>query len=91
MADEVFVVSHMLCSFTGGKVDFVNVHGIRISGRLGSLGVSSRGDVAIPSPLEFPQSYHVSVELSSFVEPLFPFPTCLFLSVGESYGRHHDS
>ena len=30
VADEAFTVPHMLCSFTVGKVDFINVRGIGV-------------------------------------------------------------
>ena len=91
MADEAFAVSHMLCSFTGGKIDLVNVHGIRISGGSGGSGVLSWGNVAVPSSSEFSESHHILVELSCLVEPLFPLPTHLFLSIWEGCSSHHDS
>ena len=90
VADEALVVPHVLSSFTRREIDFIHVHCIRIT-RSGGSGVLSWWDVAISSSLEFPELYHVSVKLSCFVKPLFPFPTCLFLPVWEDGSSHHDS
>ena len=90
MADEAFAVSHMLCSFTGGKIDLVNVHGIRISGGSGGSGVLSWGNVAVPSSSEFSESHHILVELSCLFKLLFTFPACFLLPFQECGGVHHD-
>ena len=90
VADETFAVPHVLCSFTGREIDFVNIHGVRVSGGSGGSSILSQWDIAISPTSEFPESYHLPVELSSFVKPLFPFPTSLFLSIRESCGSHHD-
>ena len=91
VADEALAVPHVLRSFTGREIDFVYIHGIRISGRSGVSGALSWQDVTISSASEFPELYHVPVELSHLIKPLFPFPTSLFLSIREGCGSHHDS
>ena len=91
MVDETFAVLHMFHSFARGEIDLVYVHGIGIHGWLGSSNSLSQQYEAIPSTLEFPKSYHISVEFSCFVKPLFPFPASLFLSIGEGSRSHHDS
>ena len=63
-----------------------NIHGFGVRA---SSSLSWR-DIAISPSLEFPKSYHVAVKLSSLVEPLFPFPACLFLPIREGSGGHHD-
>ena len=85
LADETFSVSDVLCPFTGREIDLVCVHSVRIWSR----GPASWGDIAVPSSSEFPELYHILVELSSLVKPLFPFPTGL--SVREGSRSHHDS
>ena len=84
VADEALSVLDVLCSFTRREIDFVYIHCVGIWSR----GSVSRRDVAVSSSLEFPESYHVSVEFPSFVEPLFPFPTSLSIRKGGS--SHHD-
>ena len=86
MADEAFVVSHVPCSFTGREIDLIHVHhiGVRASGSV------SQWNIAVSPSLEFPELYHISVKLSCFVEPLFPLPAGLFLTVREGSGSHHD-
>ena len=90
VADEIFVVPHVLRSFTGREIDFVNVHGVRVLGGLGGSSILSQWDIANSSTSEFPEFYHIPVELSSCVKPLFPFPISLFLSIRESCGSHRD-
>ena len=85
VADEALSVPNVLHSFTGREIDLVNVHGIGIRVRV----LVSRLNIAVPSSLEFPELYHVAVELSCFVQPLFQFPTSL--SIWEGGGSHHDS
>ena len=85
VADEALLVSDVLCSFTRREIDLVYVHSIGIRLR----GLASQWDIAVPSSSEFPESYYVSVEFSSFVKPLFPPPTSL--SVREGSSSHHDS
>ena len=86
VADEAFVVLHVLHSLTRREIDFVHIHGIGIGTR------SSAGwqDLAISSSSELPKLYHVAVKFSSLVEPLFPFPTSLFLTVRKGCGSHHN-
>ena len=91
MTDEAFVVPHVLCSFSVREIDLINIHGIGIpcwSGGSGSLGW---WDEAISPTPELPESYHIPVELSCFIKPLFPFPTSLLLFFREGSGSHHDS
>ena len=85
VAYEALSVSNVLSSFSRGETDLVYVHsiGVRLRGSL------SRGNVAVSSSLEFPESYHISVEFPSFVKPLFPLPAGL--SIREGGGSHHDS
>ena len=87
VADKALVVPNVLCSFTRREMDLVYVHSVGI----GVEGSASRWNIAVSSSLEFPESYHISVELSCFVKPLFPFPTGLFLTVRKGGSSHHDS
>ena len=85
VADEALSVSDVLCSFTRREINLVYVH---------SVGIWSRSlvgwwDIAVPSSLEFPELYHVSVEFPGFVKPLFPPPTGL--SIRKGSGSHHYS
>ena len=82
MADEALAVLHMLRSFTGREIDLVDVHGIRVSGCSGSFRGLSQQDIAVSSTSELLELYHVLIELSCLVEPLFPFPAGFFLSFG---------
>ena len=86
VADEALAVSHVLHSLTGREIDFIYIHcvWVRASDSL------SWWDVAVSSSSGFLKSYHVSVEFSCFVKPLFPFPASLFLAVREGSGSHHD-
>ena len=84
VANEALSVPNVLCSFTGREIDLVYVHCIGIWSR----GSASRWNVAVSSTSEFPESYHVSVEFSGFIEPLFPLPTSL--SIRKGSGSHHD-
>ena len=86
VTDEAFSIPNMLCSFAGREIDFVHVHGIGIR----ASSSLSWQDVTVSPSSEFPESYHISVKLSCFVEPLFPFPTSLFLTVREGGGDHHN-
>ena len=80
VVDEALAVPHMLSSFTGRDIDLVHVHGVGVPGWSGgSSGLSQRDEAVSPSS-EFPELYHVLMELSCFVEPLFPFPAHLFQS-----------
>ena len=80
MANEALAILHVLCSFTGREIDLVNTHGIGISGWSASFHSLSQRDGAISSTLKLPEPHHILVELSSLIEPLFPFPACLVLS-----------
>ena len=85
VANEALSVPNVLSSFSRGEIDLVYIHSIGVRSR----GSSSQGDVAVSSPSEFPESYHISVEFPSFVKPLFPFPAGL--SIRKGGGGHHDS
>ena len=85
VADEALLVPDVLRSFTRRKIGLVYIHSIGIRSR----GLASRRNVTVSPSLEFPESYHVSVEFPSFVKPLFPPPTSL--SIREGGGSHHDS
>ena len=85
MADEAFSVPEVFCPFARRKIDPVYIHSIGI--RVG--GSASWWNVAVPSSSEFPELYHISIELPSFVQPLFPLPTGL--SVRECGSGHHHS
>ena len=86
VADETLVVPHVFSLLTGGEVDPVDVHGIWV--RVCSL--SGQRDVVVASSSEPSESYHILVKLSCLIEPLFPFPAQLLLSLGQSGGSHHD-
>ena len=63
VADEAFVVLHMFCSFYGGELDGVNVHGIRVSYCPGE----KRPDAASSS--EGSDSFLLSIELACLPNP----------------------
>ena len=84
VTDEALLVPDVFCSFTGRKIDLVYIHSIGIWSR----DPASQWDVAVSSSLEFSESYHISIELSCLIEPLFPFP--IGLPIGEGGGSHHD-
>ena len=86
VANEALAIPHVLHSFTGREIDLVYIHCIGI----GASGSASRRDIAISPSSEFPKLYHISVKLSCFVKPLFPFPASPFLAVREGGGSHHD-
>ena len=85
VADETFAIPDMFRSVARGEIDFVYIHGIWVRSR----GSVSWWDVAVPFSSEFPELYHISVELSGFVKPLLPLPTGL--SIRKGGGSHHDS
>ena len=87
MTDEALSVPDVLCSFTQREINLVHIHGIGI----GARGSASQQNIAVSPSSEFPELYHISVEFPSFVKPLFPLPTSLFLPIGEGSGSHHDS
>ena len=91
VADETLAVAHMFSPFTGREVDLVDVHDIGISGGTSDFHWLGLLDIACPSSLEFPESYHISVKLSCLIEPLFTFPSSLFLSSREGSSSHHNS
>ena len=91
VTDEAFVVLHVLSSVPGREVDLVDIHGIGIPSRPGGSCCLSRWNIAMPSTSELPELYHISVELSCLIKPLFPFPASLFLFGWEGGGSHHDS
>ena len=84
MENEALSVLDVLRSFTGREIDLVHVHSIGIWSR----GLASWQNVAVSSSSELPESYYVSVEFPSLVEPLFPFPTSL--SIRKGGGSHHN-
>ena len=84
VTDEALVVLHVLCSFSGGEIDLVNVHGIGVSRGSGILCWLGQWNVAISSTSELSESYYILVELSCFIEPLFPFPASFLLSSGRA-------
>ena len=90
MTDEAFVVSHMLRSFTGREIDLVDVHSIGVPRWSSDPGCLSQWNEAVSPTLEFSELYHVSVELSCLIKPLFPFPAGFVLSFLESSSSHHD-
>ena len=73
VADEAFSVSDMFCPIAQREIDFVYIHSVGISLR----GSVSWWDVTVSSSSEFPESYHVLIELPGLVQPLFPFPSSL--------------
>ena len=87
VADKALVVPNVLCSFTRREMDLVYVHSVGI----GVEGLVSQWHIAVSSSSEFPESYHIAIELSSLVKPLFPLPTSPFLSIREGGSGHHDS
>ena len=84
VADEALPVSDVFCPIAWREIDFVYIHSIGICLR----GSASRRNVTVSSSLEFPELYHVSIELPGLVQPLFPFPGSL--SIREGSGSHHD-
>ena len=91
VTDEALVVPHVLHSFSGREIDLVNIHGVGVPRGLGIPCLLGQWNTAAPSTSELSESYHISVELSCFVKPLFPSPASLFLSFREGSGVHHDS
>ena len=91
MTDETFAVTHMFSSFTGREIDPVNVHGVGVSGGTSKFHHLGGWNIAVASSSELPESYHILIELSCLIEPLFPFPAHLFLSFEEGSGSHHNS
>ena len=85
VTDEALSVPDVLCSFTRREVDLVYVHGVRV----GVRSLASQRDITVSSSSEFPELYHIAVELSCLVQPLFPLPTGL--SIWEGGNGHHDS
>ena len=70
VADEALAVSYVLHFFTWREVDLVYVHHVGI----GARGLASWWNVTVSPSLEFPELYHIVVELSCLVKPLFPLP-----------------
>ena len=85
VVDEAFSVSDMFCPIARREIDFFYFHSVGICLRVSA----SWQNVTVSSSLEFPESYHVPVELPGFVQPLFPFPSSL--PIREGGGSHHDS
>ena len=80
VTDEALLVPDVLHSFTWREVDHVYIHGVRVLVWSGGSGKLSWWDEAVSPSSEFPELYHILMELSCFVEPLFPFPAHLFQS-----------
>ena len=76
-------------------VEMVNVNGeLEINGDKWKME-KIRSDphtitITVSPSSEFPELYYILVELSCFVEPLFPLPASLFLPIREGSGGHHD-
>ena len=70
VADETLAVLHMFSPLAGGEIDLIDIHGIWI----GACSLLCQGNVAVAFSSEFPESYHISVELSCLVKPLLSFP-----------------
>ena len=87
MANEALVVPDVLHSFTGREIDLVHINGIGI----GVRGSASRRNIAVSPSLEFPELYHIAIELPCLVKLLLPPPTSIFLSFWEGSSGHHDS
>ena len=87
VANEALVVPDVLHSFTGREIDLVHINGIGI----GVRGSASRRNIAVSPSLEFPELYHIVIELPCLVKPLLPPPTGIFLSFWEGSSGHHDS
>ena len=85
VTDEALLVPDVLHSFTWREIDLVYVHGVRVRAR----SLASQRDITVSSSSEFPELYHIAVELSCLVQPLFPLPTGL--CVWEGGSSHHDS
>ena len=85
VTDEALSVSDVLRPIARREIDLVDIHGVWISLR----GSARQRNVAVSSSSKFPESYYVSIEFPSFVQPLFPLPVSL--SVREGGGGHHDS
>ena len=87
MTDEALSVPDVLCSFTRREINLVHIHSIGI----GARGLVSQRNIAVSPSSEFPELYHIVIELSCFVKPLFPLPAGLFLSFREGGSGHHHS
>ena len=57
----------MLHSFPVWEFDFVDLHGIQVLERTSKPSWLGLLDLTVPSSSEFPESYHISVELSCFI------------------------
>ena len=68
MADEAFAVPDVLRSFTGREIDLIHVHSIGV----GARGLVGWWNIAVFPSLELPELYHIAIEFSCFIEPLFP-------------------
>ena len=91
VANETLVVAHMFSSFTWQEVNFIDIHSIGVSWcRAGRFHWLCLLDIAVPFSSEFPEPYHISVELSCLIKPLLPFPSSLLLSFREGSHSHHD-
>ena len=67
----------------------IYLHSIGVSVGVGEPSWLGLLDIAVPSSSELPESYHVSVELSSLIKLLFAFPSHLFLTCRKDSSGHH--
>ena len=91
VVDETFAVVDMFGFVSRREIYFVDVHGIGVPGRVSIFHCLGRQNIAVAPSSEFPESYHVLVKLSCFIESLLPFPLSLCLSIRESSSSYHDS
>ena len=63
VADEAFIMFHMFCSFYGGELDGVDVHGIRV------LHCSGKKRPDAASSSEGSNSFLLSMELACLSNP----------------------
>lgn len=78
VADKTLFVLEVLCPFGRGKLDLVNIHGIRIM-RRGVCRSLAVGYDIIPTSPESMKMNNVPVEFSSFFKPVFPGPSFPFV------------
>ena len=94
VTSETPIFFHMVSFFIRGEAFPVNVHHIQIWDRFippersPFLWSASGNDVVIPSS-DFPELYDIPMKFPCFVEPLFPFPSSLFLAQREGSSSHH--
>ena len=96
VASETLVLPHVISPFIGRETYPIDVHSFQIWGwfsfpeRSPFWWRASREDVVIPCS-EFPELDNIPVKFSSFIKPLFPFPSSLFLAQRKGSSSHHSS